>query len=344
MMSQMKSVYGLKSDGSQFSGLSSEQIANQLKEWGVTAVFGGYDNPELVKRLHQQGLSVYAELAIFAGEKYWNSHPESRPVTDKGLPLEKDEWYAGVCPNQDWLRKEKLSEIKKLCQNYALDGVWLDFIRYPCHWEVKQPRFDRTCFCKVCLTKFRKDTRIQIPNHLTTVSEIAEWLLKNKAVEWNKWRANQITSFVHEAKKVIKQSRNLSGRNISLGLFGIPWRETDFNYAIIEYIAQDYRALAKDIDIFSPMVYHKMCGQEVGWITDITKYLVDVTKRPVVPIVQACSIPLGLDNLEFTQVLNAGLAEPSSGVIIFTLDYLKKENRIETMKSVLSPEFEVRRL
>ncbi|MDI6784010.1 MAG: putative glycoside hydrolase, partial [bacterium] len=256
MVPQMKAIYGLKSDGRQFPGLNSEQIAKQLKEWGITAVFGGYENPELVNHLHQQGISVYAERAIFAGEKYWKSHPESRPITDKGLPLEKDKWYAGVCPNQDWLRAEKLNEIKKLCENYQLDGIWLDFIRYPCHWEVKQPRFDRTCFCPVCLAKFQKETKIRIPNHLTTAADKAKWLLNVKKVEWNKWRTEQITDFVHQAKKVIKQQP----RPVLVGMFGVPWRETDFNYAIIDYIAQDYRALAKDIDIFSPMVYHKMCG------------------------------------------------------------------------------------
>jgi uncharacterized lipoprotein YddW (UPF0748 family) len=327
MFPQMKAVYGLKSDGSQFPGLTPEQIAQQLKSWGITAVFGGYENSEMVNQLHQQGIKVYAEIAIFAGEKYWKSHPESRPITDKGFPLEKDEWYAGVCPNQEWLRTEKLNEIKTLCKNYALDGIWLDFIRYPCHWEVKQPRFDRTCFCSVCLTTFQKDTKIRIPNHLTTPADNAQWLLNNKPVEWNKWRGNRITSFVHQARKVIK----LEKPQMLVGMFGIPWRETDFDNAIIEYIGQDYRALAKDIDIFSPMVYHMMCGQEVKWINELSKYLVDLTKKPVVPIVQGCSVPEVLDTTEFTNVLNAGLAEPSSGVIIFTLDYLKKENKIETV-------------
>ncbi|MCX7919745.1 MAG: hypothetical protein N3A72_09120 [bacterium] len=340
MLLPMKAIYGLKSDLSQFLGLTPEQVADQLKSWGITAVFGGYENQELVAALHKQRISVYAEIAIFAGEKYWKSHPESRPITDKGIPLEKDQWYAGVCPNQDWLREEKLNQIRTLCRNYQVDGIWLDFIRYPCHWEVKQPRFDRTCFCRVCLNKFQKETGIRIPNHLTSVVDTAKWLVTVKKDEWNKWRCQQITSFVQQARKVIKQENP----QIVVGMFGVPWREqeVDFNYAIIEYIAQDYRALAKEIDIFSPMVYHKMCGHEIGWITDITKYLADLTNRPVVPIVQACSIPETIDNMEFSKVLTAGLAEPSSGVIIFTLDYLNKENKIETMKSILNPKSEVR--
>jgi uncharacterized lipoprotein YddW (UPF0748 family) len=323
MIPQVIAIYGLKSDGSQFPGFSDKLIAKQLKDWGITAVFGGYESPELVEQLHKSGISIYAEMAIFAGEKYWNLYPESRPITDKGLPLDKDEWYTGVCPNHEGIRKEKLIEIKRLCQEFSIDGIWLDFIRYPCHWEVQHPRFDRTCFCPICLAKFQKETKIQIPAHLAAPMDIANWLLNVKRVEWNTWRSNQIASFVHQARQVIKKC----GPNIVVGLFGVPWRDNDFQYAIIEYIGQDYDTLAKDIDIFSPMVYHKMCGQPIEWITDITQYLSEKTKRPVIPVVQACSVPEPLDNLEFKQVLNAGLTAPSNGTIIFTLDYLIKENK-----------------
>ena len=85
------------------------------------------------------------------------------------------------------------------------------------------------------------------------------------------------------------------------------------------------------------MVYHKMCNRDVKWINEISNYLSEVTKKPIVPIVQACSVPEVLDNTEFADVLETGLAKPSSGVIIFTLDYLKKENKLETMVSIFSP-------
>jgi hypothetical protein len=328
MIPQVIALYGLKSDGSQFPGLSNELVAKQFKDWGITAVFGGYGSPELVTQLHKYGISVYAEIAIFAGEKYWNKYPESRPITDKGFPLEKDDWYAGVCPNHEGIRKEKLAEINRLCQNDALDGIWLDFIRYPCHWEVKQPRFDYTCFCQNCLTKFQHDTKIVIPKYLSIPTDQANWLLNAKRVEWNKWRCNQITGFVHQVRKEIKKVNP----NILIGLFGVPWRENDFDYAIIKHIGQDYGALAKDIDILSPMVYHKMCGQPLKWVTEITRYLSDKTKRLVVPIVQAGNIPEPMDNLEFEQVLKAGFTEPSYGTIIFTLDYLIKENRMAVLR------------
>ncbi|MFB3896998.1 MAG: putative glycoside hydrolase [bacterium] len=326
MIPRVLGIYGLKSDGSQFPGMSDSVIAKQLKNWGITAVFGGYDNSKLATQLHQNGISIYTEIAIFTGEKYWNKYPESRPITDQGLPLEKDDWYAGVCPTHGEIRQERLTEIEQLCKIESIDGIWLDFIRYPCHWEVKQPRFDHTCFCQDCLAKFQKDTKIVIPNHLSNPAEKAKWLLNVKHVEWNKWRCQQITEFAHQARKLIKKEKP----NIPVGLFGVPWRETDFNYAIIEYIGQDYTALAKDIDIFSPMVYHKMCGQPVSWITEITRYLSEKTKRPVIPIVQAGNNSEPISSLEFEQIVEAGLTESSNGTIIFTLDDYIKQKALTT--------------
>lgn len=324
---KMKAVFGLKADLTQFPNMDAFQVAEELASWGVNAVFGGSSNRELVEALHKKGIKVYEEIGIFVGEKYWKRNPESRPITDKGVPIEKDEWYCGVCPNQDWLREEKLNEIKKLA--FQADGVWLDFIRYPCHWEVKNPRFDRTCFCPICLTKFQRDTGIKIPENLSTVSEKARWILKEHKTEWNKWRCEQITNFVKEARRVLKETNPQA----VLGLFGVPWQPADFDNAIIEYIAQDYKELAKFVDIFSPMVYHKMCYRDIKWITEITNYLAEMTKKKIVPIIQACSVPSELDKEEFKKAIEAGLAGNSSGVIIFTLDYVMKEKKIDVMKS-----------
>ena len=74
---------------------------------------------------------------------------------DKGKKIDKVEWYAGVCPNQSWLREQKLNAIKELISKYDIDGIWLDFIRYPCHWEVINPKLEQTCFCPICQSLFQ---------------------------------------------------------------------------------------------------------------------------------------------------------------------------------------------
>ena len=46
---------------------------------------------------------------------------------------------------------------------HALDGVWLDFIRWPCHWEVPEPALPRTSFDAATVARFARDAGIDLP-------------------------------------------------------------------------------------------------------------------------------------------------------------------------------------
>ena len=311
-------------------GKPPDELAAYLADLGINAVFFGEPNEQLIQPLHKAGIEVHSEIGLFTGKGWWDKYPESRPITDQGLPLEKDGWYYGVCPNQEWLRQEKLEEIRQRVQEHELDGIWLDFIRYPCHWEVKNPRIDQTCFCPVCLAKFQKDTKINIPARLKTVSEKAEWILNRHGKAWTRWKCRQIANFCRDARSIIRKVRP----GCKLGLFGVPWTEEDFDDAIHRVVCQDYKMLNRWIDIFSPMVYHKMCYRPVGWIGNFTTYLVRKTGKPVWPIVQAGGFPEKITLEEFEQELRIGLTKPSSGVIIFTMVHVIKENELDTVRQV----------
>jgi hypothetical protein len=80
------------------------------------------------------------------------------------------------------------------------------------------------------------------------------------------------------------------------------------------------------------MVYHRMCGRDTKWISDVTRYLVRITRKPVVPIIQACSLPDKLTDAEFKQAMEAALSVPSAGVIIFNLKYLIEEKKPDVLR------------
>jgi hypothetical protein len=328
---QMNAVFGLESDLKQFPGLSEEEVAKILKDNGYNAVFGGYENPRLRKALHNEGIKIYAEIGLFVGHENWKDHPESRPVTRDGTLMEKEDWYGGVCPNQSWLREKKLAAMQKLCRDNQVDGIWLDFIRYPCHWEGKKPKLIDTCFCPVCLKKFQAETGIKIPFQLKTTKDKASWILSNHSNQWYQWRCQVITHYVIEARKTIKKENP----NVVVGLFGVPWLPSDHNNAIYRIIGQDYKGLAHYVDVFSPMVYHRICYQNPEWIHLVSKNIAVTTGKPVVPIIQACSIPDTLSEGEYIHSLNEARKPPSSGVIIFTLDYALKEKKFNLIKSGL---------
>jgi len=120
-----------------------------------------------------------------------------------------------------------------------------------------------------------------------------------------------------------------------LGMFSIPWGPEDFDNAIQRVIAQDFARLARDIDVFSPMLYHTMCGRPVEWIGEHTLYLTQVTSRPVIPIVQAVDQPVPMPRGEFRRALLEGLAEPSAGVMMYRLqDLVEAEEKFTALQEI----------
>jgi hypothetical protein len=114
--------------------------------------------------------------------------------------------------------------------------------------------------------------------------------------------------------------------------------------AIERIIAQDYPSLAKHADVFSPMVYHKMCRETVEWIGEVTDWVAQETRRPVWPVIQAhgeprCEWnPYRLSDAEFAGALRAAREGASSGAVVFTLEYLLREKKLEAMaKDFLAP-------
>lgn len=71
----VKALYGLSPKEQAFRGKLPGQIAQTLKQWGVTAVFGGYKNSSLVAALHARGIQVFAEVGVFVGKNYWKRYP-----------------------------------------------------------------------------------------------------------------------------------------------------------------------------------------------------------------------------------------------------------------------------
>lgn len=285
-----------------------------LRSLGCTAIFGGYENPAFVAAAHAVGMAVYAEFGCFVGRTWWEQHPASRPLTAAGQPLEPEGWYYGVNPAVPEVRAAQLAALERLLRDHPIDGVWLDFIRWPCHWEVGAPRLPYTSFDSLTLVRFSRAAGIAIP----TADPVAagRLLLGAHAPAWTAWRCAQITEWVAAARSVVRRVRP----GARLGLFGVPWRLTDHDGAILTVVGQDYRVLGEHVDVISPMVYHRMCDQPVGWIAAVTAEVQRLSGKPVWPIIQAVDEPRPLPPTEYAAALDVALACPAAdGVIVFTL-------------------------
>jgi hypothetical protein len=83
------------------------------------------------------------------------------------------------------------------------------------------------------------------------------------------------------------------------------------------------------------MLYHTICGRDVEGIGEHIKYLVQAKGQPAIPIVQAVDQPVPMRPGEFRSALLQGLAEPSSGVMIYRLrDVVGNSDRLRTIREI----------
>ncbi len=324
----IRAIYGFHATDAPFQGLSPDETAQQLLTWGCNAVFLKDDPEEVFAALKSAKIRRFRSLGFFQGADYWRDHPECRPVQADGTPLPKEEWYCGVCPNQDWLRAQKLEEIQALARSGKYDGIWLDFIRYPVHWESPSPNLPQTCFCPGCLDKFSIDSGIALPEGAAT-QKTADFILSSASAEWYAWRAEQITSLVRQAKEILRRENP----DIKLGVFGLPWLRQEKQDAIVRIAGQDFASMAPWVDVFSPMVYHIMCGETPAWIHSRVQGFKQETGGSVIwPIIQGCNEPGTLTHEEFQEAIRQAERAPSGGVIIFGLNHLIKEDRLGALQ------------
>jgi len=316
-----KAIYSLPLESPTFRNKDPEQLSKYLKGQGINAVVHVPLDKSIIDQLHKNDIKAYAELSIFSGKDHWEKHPESRPVLSDGSLAETDGWYAGVCPSQQWLINQKIKEAENTAKEYPIDGLWLDFIRWPTRWEGETPYIQRTCFCKSCLNRFQNETGIKIPENLKSIKEISQWIYKNHSKDWYEWRCDLIVDTVKNVRGAIKKYR----KGAIIGIFLVPWRGEDFDNAMYKVIGQDVEKLSKVVDVFSPMAYHLLCYKNTDWITLLTQSIKQKTDKEVWPIIQATDEPRKMSAEEYQKALRAGLGGGSTGIMIFTTSTALKD-------------------
>jgi hypothetical protein len=253
---------------------SPEAQAELLFRWGFRLAGGPFKDDRLPRALRERGIRTLTMVGVFQGANHWKKHPESRPIDSTGRPIDKDHWYAGVCPNQEWLREKKLDQIEGLLGSGRYDVLVLDFVRWPVLWERANPKVAKTCYCKVCREQFQQDSGVRLPPG--SIPEIAKWIDDNHSEKWTKWRADRITDFVRD----VKARRDRSSAKTLIGIAVVPWTDE----RLLEIAGQDLRGLAKEADVFLPMSYHRMMGKPVQWVSEVNTFVARETKKQVWPI------------------------------------------------------------
>ena len=121
-----------------------------LRDCGVNAIMTESDTYELstLDSTHKARLRFFASVACFSDHasnfRFLNQRRELWPVLENGKGRPQMEWYVGMSPTDRRRRAEALAEIKSIARTYPVDGIFLDFARWPLHWEIElRPRRDR---------------------------------------------------------------------------------------------------------------------------------------------------------------------------------------------------------
>lgn len=315
-------MYGVSSKKPPFDAVPAADLPAWLSDHGINAVFV-YPNEDtnVLERLKEQGIQLFQSIGIFVGRSDYRDHPEWRPVGADGVPLKPVEWYHPLSPNHPELRKQRLESFARRLANPLIDGVWLDFIRFPARWEKSTPVMLQACFSEHSLKAFSKFSGLNLPDGET--SAVAEWILNNHLSEWTAFKVESIRSFVEDAKSI----RDRKNPGCKLGLFGLPWLSDDHDNAIQTIVAQDFSVLGPLVDVISPMIYHRMIGHPVERIAKVVETVKRMSNAPAWPIVQAMSEPDALPAEEFVRSIQIGAESSGGGVIVFAANHVESEGR-----------------
>jgi hypothetical protein len=309
----------------------------KLNNLGVNAVFvhSGAINHDMISRVKNEGLKLFAEFATLNGKRYVEEHPEAWAVNHKGEKVEAATWFMGVCPTNPGFREYRANQLRELLQKFQLDGVWLDYVHWHAQFEDPHPILPETCFCDHCIAKFSSYTGITIPDGNTV--EMAQWILENKDSSWRDWRCRVILEWVVEMKDIVK----VANPEALLGLYHCPWKDDEYHGASRRILGLDYDLLKEVVEVFSPMVYHGRMERSPEWVADNIEWFSrrleagNENGPRIWTIVQAYDDPHVISEQEFETVLRGGLSGQSSGVMMFTSNAVaENQAKTEVMKKV----------
>lgn len=201
----------------QVRGAGSVTYRSKIEPWAEE--FGGQDpgfDPLAVacKEAHRRGMELHAWANVlpgFRGDKppsnprhIFNARPDWfwRDAHGRRQPLG---WYCSVNPCYPEVRKYLASIMGEIAANYPVDGIHLDYIRFPNEWNDSYakgaavpdyPRDPRT------LAMFRKATG-QSPDQAPS--------------KWTAWRAEAVTLTVREIRKSIRKADSKVKLTVAVG-------------------------------------------------------------------------------------------------------------------------------
>ena len=198
----------------------AEAELNRYKRFGVNAIFAEADHyrPDIIEIAHDNDLRFMGGLTCFNNNDALAHNPKLHPVCRDGRRRPQMNWYIGITPTCQSYAQSRLDVLNSLAKTYKLDGIWLDFIRWPLHWE-QELRDDtpdplESSFDEHTLRRFADYANIDIPAGTTSLK--ADWILQTHRHEWIDFKCKIITDLVAQAKSIV--DAHLEGKPLGLDI------------------------------------------------------------------------------------------------------------------------------
>ena len=212
--------------------------SNKFKQYGDQIA-------QCVEAAHKHNMEVHVWKITWNLEGAPKEFVEKMQKEGRTQVSDKGETINWLCPSHPENVKLELNAIMEIVRNYDVDGIHLDYIRYP---------GSRACFCQECKKRFTLATRQVIKDFPASVLPKSG----EHGQAYIDWRAQQITRLVrliHKRAKAIKPDIK-----ISTAVFG--------GYpSCVTSIGQDWIAWAKAgyVDFVCPMNY----TEDAKYFTDL---------------------------------------------------------------------------
>lgn len=142
-----------------------------------------------------------------------------------------------------------------------------------------------------------------------------------------------------EIAEIAEKALNLIPKKIKTGYFAMPYKEGEYG-GWEKILGQDHKRLGLIFDYISPMLYHRMIGKPVSYISEYVAYLANLgVKAQILPVIQLKDMPdtlpdkLTLD--EISQAVREALKPPSIGVAVFSWDQTIEKGRLDRVSRIL---------
>lgn len=256
---------------------------------------------------HKRGLKIHAWYVVNSDAAFLAAYPDEGMFHyRRGLDGER------VSPISISYRRYLQDLIAEVVKNYDIDGIHLDYVRYP-HavfgFSDTELSLAGEYGIDVEYIKQLIEATFYDPADNVTIFQA----LQNgdpEVIKWVEYRSKIITDLAQELKDVVAEA----GADLVYSAALMPEGATDEVFAAIHY-GQLYEPFGDIFDLVIPMAYWKDFGQEPSWVGTVTENTVRlVGNSKTYAGLQAYSI-LGSRSLEVAH--QSALQNGADGIVLF---------------------------